>query len=238
MQNNKGFKFALERKTIPLKRNRIYLAAGILLLLCTVVYLAACAPTVKRRKFVRKDCLDCHQPFADKYFKMKSVHPVTRDKQCEKCHLRHGIVPRLIFKEQGNQMCYTCHEKEKIGLDKSVVHTALKKEKCISCHNPHASQANHLLGAEGSEFCYQCHKKDSYEKKVVHKVLIEKPCDTCHLPHSSDEANLLKTNDIAFVCPVTKVMRQPSKKHMQVIRWRPRPVTAAIIPTRHHSPSF
>jgi predicted CXXCH cytochrome family protein len=147
---------------------------------------------------VRKDCLDCHQAFADKYFKLKSVHPAVKEKECEKCHLRHGIVPRLILKKQGNQMCYTCHEKEKIGLGKSVVHTALKREQCISCHNPHASQASHLLGAEGSEFCYQCHKQANYERQVVHKVLIEKPCGTCHLAHSSDEAYLLKTNDITL----------------------------------------
>ena len=155
----------MRTKVITLNRNRIYVAAGIILLLCTVVYLAACAPTVKRRKFVRKDCLDCHQAFADKIFKMKSVHLVVKEKQCEECHLRHGLVPRLIFKDQGNQICYNCHQKEKIGLDKSVVHTALKREKCITCHNPHASQADHLLGAEGSEFCYQCHKRTTMTRK-------------------------------------------------------------------------
>ena len=124
----------------------------------------------KGKKFVQKECLDCHKKFADKYLGMKNVHKVVKERKCEDCHLRHGLVPKLILKKEGNEICYPCHSKDKIGMNKPNVHTALKRGKCISCHNPHASQSSHLLKAEGNEACYQCHKKEEYEKKFVHKV--------------------------------------------------------------------
>lgn len=144
----------------------------------------------KGKKFVQKDCLDCHKKFADKYLGLKNVHAVVKQKKCEDCHLRHGLVPKLILKKEGNEVCYPCHTKEKIGLNKPNVHTALKRSKCIACHNPHASQAAHLLKAEGSEACFQCHKKENFEKKAVHKVG-PKGCTTCHSSHSSDQKDLL-----------------------------------------------
>ena len=183
---------------ISLNRNRIFVAAGMVLLLCAVAYLADCANAPKKRTFVRKECLDCHQEFANTYMNMKSVHEVVKEKKCEDCHLRHGIVPKLLLKEPGNQICYSCHGVEKMGLDKSVVHPGLKKGKCISCHNPHASQASYLLKAEGKEVCYECHKREDYEKQVVHEPVSKKTCTTCHLAHSSDEANLLKRNESAL----------------------------------------
>ena len=103
--------------------------------------LFACAETPQKRtlggapatgkKFVGKNCLDCHKKFTDKYLAMKNVHSVVKEKKCEECHLRHGIVPKLILKKEGNDICYPCHSKEKIGLNKSNVHTALKRGKCI-----------------------------------------------------------------------------------------------------------
>ncbi|MCK5422654.1 MAG: cytochrome C, partial [Deltaproteobacteria bacterium] len=172
---------------ILLHRYRSYVLVGLLLFLCGILYLTACAPSLRKpRKFVRKNCLECHTKFADKYLKMKSVHAVVKEKKCEECHLRHGIVPKLIFKQIGNQTCYQCHPKEKISLDKPRVHTAIKKGKCIDCHNPHASQSSRLLQAEGSEVCYQCHKKKNFEKKVEHKALQKEPCLTCHSSHGSD----------------------------------------------------
>ncbi len=142
------------------------------------------------KKFVSKNCLDCHKKFADKYLGMKNIHAPVKEKKCEDCHLRHGLIPKLLLKKEGNEICYPCHSKDKIGMNKANVHTALKRGKCIQCHNPHASQASRLLKAEGNEACFQCHKKENYEKKVVHKVGA-KGCTTCHLSHSSDQKDLL-----------------------------------------------
>jgi predicted CXXCH cytochrome family protein len=142
-------------------------------------------------RFARKDCLDCHKKFADQYLSLKTAHPGVKDGKCEDCHLRHGIVPKLLLKKDGNEVCFSCHNKDKLGMNKANVHTVLKRGKCITCHNPHASQASRLLKKEGSEACYQCHKKEEYEKKVIHKIASTKGCGACHLAHSSDEKNLL-----------------------------------------------
>ncbi|NIM04195.1 MAG: cytochrome C, partial [Armatimonadetes bacterium] len=65
---------------------------------------------------------------------MKVVHPVVKEKKCEDCHLRHGIVPKLLLKEEGNEICFSCHSRESLGLDKPGIHSALKRGKCTACH--------------------------------------------------------------------------------------------------------
>ncbi len=173
----------------------LYLLAAAIL-----VYVAACVPTPSRPtgKFVRKQCLDCHTEFAAKYLTMKDVHAVVKEKKCEDCHLRHGIIPKLLLKREGNDTCYSCHAPEKIGLEKAAVHTALKTRQCIACHNPHASQTSPLLKAAGSDLCYQCHPQQTFQKKVVHKPLQTDPCATCHFSHSSDQADLLKKKEVSL----------------------------------------
>ncbi|HSB35181.1 MAG TPA: cytochrome c3 family protein, partial [Nitrospirota bacterium] len=135
-------------------RWKIY-ALGAVFFLCVVLHAAV---GMAAQKAVRKDCLDCHTKFADKYLGMKNVHAVVKEKKCEGCHLRHGLVAKLILKKIGNDLCLTCHTKDKMGI-KPVVHSALQGGKCTDCHNPHASQTDHLLKAEGKDLCYQCHKK-------------------------------------------------------------------------------
>ncbi len=158
--------------------------------LCGLILHASVDNAQAQRKFVQKECLECHTKFADKYFGMKTVHAVVKDRKCQECHLRHGLIPKLILKKEGNELCYGCHSKEKIGMNKSKVHTALRTGKCTLCHNPHASPASHLLNAEGSAVCYQCHNREDYEKKVVHQLLKGEGCRACHFAHSSDQNNL------------------------------------------------
>ena len=172
---------------------RIPCVVGILALLLGVAAVLAPGPSsfAQQRTFPKKDCLDCHKKFSEKYFPMKSVHPGNKDGKCEQCHLRHGLVPKLLLKKQGNDVCFSCHAKEKIGMNKSRVHTALKTGKCTACHNPHASQGSHLLTAEGPEACYKCHKKENFEKKDKHPVLGKDGCRACHVAHGSDLDSLL-----------------------------------------------
>src|SRR3970282_1795413 len=66
-----------------------------------------------RKKFKSRDCLDCHQKFEEKYMNMKNVHPILKKDRCEDCHMRHGIIPKLIMKKEGNDLCLTCHDKKK-----------------------------------------------------------------------------------------------------------------------------
>src|SRR5262245_2318219 len=133
------------------------LALGGLLLLAGVAVLLLSAPDslAQKREFQRKKCLDCHQDFAKKVLSLKQLHPSVKDGDCESCHLRHGIVPKLLLKQTGNELCLSCHDKAKIGLDKQHVHTAVTTGKCTTCHDPHGSNGAHLLPAAGPEACFR-----------------------------------------------------------------------------------
>src|SRR4051812_50213116 len=130
------------------------------------VFLLLAAAGASAEQFTRKECLDCHQLFAKKLKTLPVKHPGS----CEDCHLRHGIVPKLLLKETGSGLCLSCHQKEKLGFDKPVVHKALKSSECITCHDPHGSKQPKLLKAEGAQACFACHKQEPFRKKVVHKV--------------------------------------------------------------------
>jgi predicted CXXCH cytochrome family protein len=82
------------------------------------------------RQFAQKDCLDCHKKAAEKFGGLKFAHKAVKDRNCEACHLRHGLVPKLLLKAQGNALCLQCHKKEQLGLDKANVHAVLKTGTC------------------------------------------------------------------------------------------------------------
>jgi len=178
-------------------RKNTYRGIFVLLLLCASLSFISCAAPERKPRVV-KGCLDCHTTFAEKYMTRKNVHAVVKEQKCEVCHLRHGIVPKLILKKKNNDLCYTCHEKENMGMDRPVVHTAIKIGRCTACHDPHASTSVSLLKTEVGTICYQCHKREDYEKKVVHKVLQTENCATCHFSHASDEPNLLVKNEVGL----------------------------------------
>src|SRR5512143_1545707 len=77
-----------------------------LMLGLVVLLFSRCAETqAPRPQFAQKACLDCHKKFADKYLGMKNVHQVVKANQCETCHLRHGLIPKLALKKEGNESC-------------------------------------------------------------------------------------------------------------------------------------
>ncbi len=181
-------------------RAKLLSLAAMLLCMAAMFAIITCAPGPVRTtgKFTKKQCLDCHTDFKGKYFGMKSVHAVVKDQKCEDCHLRHGVLPKLLLKAQGNQLCLTCHKTDQIGMAKNKVHSALKNGQCIDCHNPHASEQSQLLKAAGDDLCFRCHQSDQFNKTVVHPALKEKTCLRCHFSHSSDQPNLLKNESIAL----------------------------------------
>ncbi len=73
------------------------LLLAIFLFLGGSVLLTAATQALAQRKFEKKECLDCHKKFADKYLGMKNVHSMVKEKKCEDCHLRHGKVPKLLL---------------------------------------------------------------------------------------------------------------------------------------------
>ena len=144
------------------------------------------------RQFKKKECVDCHGEFSKTYMGLKNQHPGLQEGKCQNCHLSHGIVGKLLLVEEGNNLCFRCHEKAEFNLDKKTkVRSALLRGKCASCHNPHASDADNLLTAEGPKMCYRCHAEEKYTKKVVHGIIAEQGCQACHKPHYSEQPNLL-----------------------------------------------
>ena len=197
------------------------LAAGTIVLAC-LGFLHAQSQEPKRRTLGggaqtsrqglgTRDCTGCHKTFTDKYMGMKNVHAPVRGNKCDDCHLRHGIVAKLVLKREGNNLCVTCHPKDKLGLNKSQVHTAVKDGRCVQCHNPHASQFDHLLSADGREVCYACHDKAAYTQPVVHKVLETEGCIACHSSHASDQPGLLVKDEKALClgCHATSTATSP-----------------------------
>jgi predicted CXXCH cytochrome family protein len=110
---------------------------GAAMLLFAVV--ALCLPGgagAAKRTFKQKGCLSCHEEFVQTELSKKTVHTAVKEEKCESCHLKHGIVPKLLLTKQGNDLCFQCHSAEALQLDQGKVHSALKWGKCVSCHDP------------------------------------------------------------------------------------------------------
>jgi len=186
-------------RDIPAGRILTRLGAGAFF--CLALVLASGEPSgAPRQRFEKKECLDCHTQFAVRYLSLGNLHPGVKTGQCEQCHLRHGLVPKLLLKKDGNQLCLDCHTKEKIGLDRRLTHTAIKSGSCTGCHDPHASAAKHLLKAEGPGACYQCHDRKGYEKPVVHEVVRRDGCSACRrrYGYSRQDHSVFPLNAIGF----------------------------------------
>jgi predicted CXXCH cytochrome family protein len=142
-------------------------------------------------KIVRKACTDCHSKELDRFKEEGKLHKPVAEKNCEGCHLPHGLLGALRLEADDGDLCYRCHEKDRERLEKAHVHTPLKSGVCLRCHDSHSSKLNALATAPGNELCFQCHGKDLFEKKTTHKVVTD-GCNNCHDPHSSEHAyNLL-----------------------------------------------
>src|ERR1043166_9540752 len=135
-------------------------------LICAILLVATASGA---EQFQRKECLDCHQKWGEQHLGVKNLHKVVKEKKCEECHLRHGIVPKLILKESGAALCLKCHDRKSMGLDKPVLHTALKRGDCAQCHDAHGSNQPFMLKSQ--QPCFACHKPEQFQKKVVHEQL-------------------------------------------------------------------
>ena len=165
------------------------------LFLFTIGILGCPAP-----KIAKKGCVDCH---ADEYARLSkgNVHKPVLDKNCEGCHIPHGLLGAVILKADDSFLCYTCHEKDRPKLEKGSVHPPLKEGKCLVCHNPHSSPFKGITRIGGNDLCYNCHPKEGFAKKTVHKAL-EEGCDRCHNAHSSEHGyNLIDAgNKLCLNC--------------------------------------
>ena len=177
--------------------SRMVKAGQRLILVLGVLLLAGWsdASLAQRRGFQKKECLDCHQDLADQFQQLKTRHPGLKNDGCEDCHLRHGLVPTLLLKEDGNDLCLSCHEGESIGLDKAEVHSALRQDACIGCHDPHASDHRAQLRGGAPQLCLSCHEqiKELVETSSnVHGAITGgESCTACHTGHGGPLPKLL-----------------------------------------------
>ncbi len=105
-------------------KGRALLSAS--LVVCCLAILCFAKAGQANWQFKQQQCLDCHKDFGKKYFSMKYLHPGIKESKCEDCHLRHGIIPKLLLKESGDELCLKCHNVKSLGLDRKYVHSALK----------------------------------------------------------------------------------------------------------------
>ncbi len=153
--------------------------------------LIACVQTAQHpvERASAKTCVECHPKMAAR-FSTGNVHAPVKNQQCGACHLPHGLVGGLFFRQEQPDLCYGCHQEvRKTAKDKSA-HNPRGAGKCSNCHQPHNSPLPALLKKDASSTCYQCHDRSGFEKKYRHAPLA-KGCRTCHDPHRSANSGLL-----------------------------------------------
>ena len=87
-----------------------------------------------RRKFKKKECLDCHdhEAWAEATFSKPVLHEPVKEKKCQSCHQRHGLVGALLLKQDGNELCLSCHEPKTLGLDLPNAHAPDRRGRCTA----------------------------------------------------------------------------------------------------------
>ncbi|OGQ34067.1 MAG: hypothetical protein A3F16_08400 [Deltaproteobacteria bacterium RIFCSPHIGHO2_12_FULL_43_9] len=118
---------------------------------------AACHEMHKGRDAIKPAVATCYQCHRDIKAKMlrSSHHPVREGKMhCSSCHNPHGTVTKHNLKEDGNQLCYTCHA-DKRG---PFLHEHPPvEENCSICHDPHGSRHMKLMKQKLPTLCQDCH---------------------------------------------------------------------------------
>ena len=79
----------------------------------------------------KKTCIDCH-PDAQAFASRKFVHDPIVKADCEVCHRRHGFSNTLVLKQDGSDLCYSCHDGLKQRLQKSTMHAPVSEGDCTA----------------------------------------------------------------------------------------------------------
>ena len=116
-----------------------------------------------------------------------SVHGPVAKRECNGCHAT-DYSNRL--KAEGEDLCWTCHEREDFG--GKVVHGPVAAGFCGGCHDPHRSEHAFLLVRAPAELCEYCHDALSFESLPDHRVEQGDDCQGCHDPHAAGRKYMLK----------------------------------------------
>ena len=136
-------------------------------------------------------CSDCHDDWYKSLQQSKIIHPALEDDGCGDCHEDHGDDKGLMLVEEGNELCFLCHDDPGTG---ASVHEAVSEGECIECHDPHASRNRALLLESTPGLCLQCHEVPEDPDSKAHAALTEGDCTDCHRPHASEKPGLLVGN--------------------------------------------
>ncbi|MHC1706611.1 MAG: cytochrome c3 family protein [Bacteroidales bacterium] len=148
-----------------------------------------------------KICLECHDDLGFDEFTAK--HQPIEKGECMGCHDPHQSTDPKLLKITGQDLCYSCHTKEKAGLNLNSVHPPFQN-KCTICHKAHGSSEEYMMTQKPLDLCFGCHDnlQEEVEKAAFpHKVVREgKNCMTCHSPHSSTNDSLLLSARMGDIC--------------------------------------
>jgi len=167
-----------------------------------IFFVTSCAPTtpVERKPEVRRTCAQCHPELVAE-FEIGVVHQPITEKNCEACHLPHGLVPVILMLQPVPAVCLPCHEDFKEADSKTSVHEPVSNGECESCHNPHNSEYPKLLTDPAKKLCFNCHEQEPFTRATVHAPLDE-GCSECHVAHMADQQGLLtmSRDDLCASC--------------------------------------
>ncbi|MEW6982582.1 DmsE family decaheme c-type cytochrome [Colwelliaceae bacterium 6471] len=136
-------------------------------------------------------CLSCHED-RQRLSWQNSAHQ-NEQVPCASCHQVHTSADPMLFKQQQNAECGSCHREQLQAINKRSSHP-LKwgQMACSDCHNPHGSFAEHELKySSTNETCNSCHTEKRGPLLWEHAPVAE-DCSNCHDPHGSNNVALLK----------------------------------------------
>jgi predicted CXXCH cytochrome family protein len=149
-------------------------------------------------------CENCHDPeellwtgVADSLRPLASgertPHAPFADGECGRCHDPHGSPNARLTRRPGAELCYGCHQEEKLRFAEGKVHDPVRKGACEHCHAPHAGSSGKILAMPEPALCLQCHRVGDPKLGAAHEgfVATKTKCTSCHAPHSSTDEHLL-----------------------------------------------
>jgi len=143
-------------------------------------------------------CLACHK--THQRIEWKGSSHEFAEVACASCHSIHTERDPILNKQTQQQVCFTCHTKERAKFLQPSHHPVREgRLACTDCHNVHGEQGSGAqIKASQREKCTSCHAEKRGPFLWEHAPAAE-DCMLCHSPHGSNQAALLKKR-APFLC--------------------------------------
>jgi len=122
-----------------------------------------------------------------------NLHAPVANANCSGCHSPHGSEIEGMLARENDDLCYGCHNQEKISFQEGKVHAPVAGGDCNSCHTPHGTTEAGLRKVSEPDLCTQCHDFGQPPLAGSHQGfnVTQTTCTGCHDPHNSNEDHLL-----------------------------------------------